>query len=333
MAGTPTIEQQVVQAVGGIEKVLELCLTHEKADEHIKKDDVLELERLLLPANWIVPNLTQSDFFHYKTAVRVNASNNLYFKILPPKVASFVYYKILLKDWYVVSVYGLYFLFAVICNVCLHMGYPELWTLFAYISMSFAILSSVTFLFSINTDIFKLVLKTFDFWFSMYNFVIYMIGAVVVGEQHLLPILLVLVWDSTVIFNMLSVFVIDTYFLSFNMRVYVTVIKLLIWLYHLIMRFLFTSDVKYTWNPLGFLNVKFTMVNFKFVWMSSLVNMMIFIGKPVIGYVMVRLLRKLKECKRCCKGKTQTSHKPMANVHSSFTIRQQKPILCWNRVL
>lgn len=180
-----------------------------------------------------------------------------------------------------------------------------------------------------TADAAKLVIKTFDFWFCVYNLIVFEIA--IFGINHLwkTELGLFLFWQFANVVDLMSVFLIDTYFLSFDVRVFISTIKIALWMYWCVIRFLYWSDTAFTWNPFKFLNHKETVVNWKFVYIASVTNVMLIIAKPMVGYLVVKLIKKFKNSRRRKKKKKKKKIQNL-NTTPSFTIRQKRPHIVWN---
>lgn len=129
----------IIENYGRLDNMLRLCLTTENVDEIIDEEQLSSLQQLVLnPIDTQASTsigfqnnnvemgqlqdhdqsgfmLTSSDFWHHKTSLSIDSSNNFYFKLLPPKIAAFLYYDIVLNKYYsgtLVSLYAIIF----VCN-------------------------------------------------------------------------------------------------------------------------------------------------------------------------------------------------------------------------
>ena len=366
-------EQQIIDDLGGLDNILKLCLTNEKASQSIDEQHLSSLQHVLLgmcndnldlsQAN-VNPNSTHttnkncevetslipSNFMRHRTIVAVNASNNLYFKIFPRPIASILYYDIVLSKFFTIFTVGMYFSFAVIARTYIHLGYYDYGTIAGWICFMFACIYSISWLLMVNIGLLIHVLQTFDFWFLIYNRIILSIAATATSTP--LPLGFEIFWKFTTTTQLLSIFLIDTYFLSWRMRVFVTILFEIIWLYWYIWRYFFQSHDAFTWDPF---DSEYATINWKFLYLSSLSNIMLFVAKPIVAYYVKKILIcwKHKSCKRSV---VFTSTRDMWGDHStsintatgtpkqsikqqkrtkisrSFTIKRKRPYLLWQNV-
>ena len=170
----------IISNLGGMEKVIQLCLTNENADYTIGGEDVLSLEALFgvakreeelqLQQAQSVP-LDSNNFWQEKISLSINASNNFYFVLLPNKIAAFVFYNIILNKYYALSIVGLYFATAVSARIFVHLSlYVYVWPV-GWSCLILALIFALTQLLSVNLDVGKNVLQTFDFLEFWYVFI------------------------------------------------------------------------------------------------------------------------------------------------------------------
>ena len=327
---TDSDNKWVINTLGGLDNILEFYLksrSNKVGEEQLESlRGVLSLEELDGVSD-LHFELEAENFRKHKAALRVNASHNFYFKILNPVAASFVYYNVILNKYYAIGLQSSYLFFVILSRVSYHLVWIELWHISAWTCLALSLLFSVSLLLSINIDIAKLVLKTFDFWFCMYNYVIFLIaGEMSIVHHSSLSIFLIIFLRFVTFLELVSVFLIDTYFLSFGVRAYITITKLIVWTYWVIWRYFFSPNDYFVWNPT---NTKHTYIDWKFVWITSITNIMVFIAKPVITYAVRNLLIMIKY--KTCKPKhfNSNSTQKKRKFQSSFTIRLQRPYLQW----
>ena len=177
-------KQWIVDKLGGLDSILQFYLTNKNTGKKPSEEQLRSLKYILLSQEGLNINddsnlhfeLKSSNFREHKTALSINASHNLYFKLLNPAIASFLYYNIILNKYYAIGMQSLYFLLVIVSRLAYHLFLVDLFVISGWICLTVSLVFSLSYLLSINLDIFKHVLKTFDFWFLLYNYVTFIIG-------------------------------------------------------------------------------------------------------------------------------------------------------------
>lgn len=205
----------IINEVGGINAVLNQCLSNEQyCNENISDDNLLTLSKLLTSSsnnaftpsnnyNITTQNLSpivaeqQSTEQHhiqalysdikrfYKTKINfiTDVGNNLYLKYLPKSIGSFIYYNILVNKLVLKCVTIAAFAMIIGGLTTIIFGYASINNGIIYtgrvILMTGLLVYAILFLLlalSININLFWLIIQSFDFWFKFYNTVVFTIS-------------------------------------------------------------------------------------------------------------------------------------------------------------
>ena len=120
------------------------------------------------------------EFYDKNVFIINNASNNFYFKYLPYNYAHYFCFNVLLSKWFQITI-------ACVCGIA---GVGFLIAQFYSFVLVYVILRSIClitftiililYLLSVNIVMVKLMLYSFDFWFKMYNLLLYATANVVI---------------------------------------------------------------------------------------------------------------------------------------------------------
>ena len=158
-------------------------------DDMIKNkdsDDCMDNSRTSYNENCVVVS-NLDDYYIHKTIIATDATNNLYFKYLSHDRASFIFYKILLTKWYPIVLCGIAFSSFIAAGIYNYIqiydyhsdeqyifGLIEVDILYGIAQVLLAFVS-LTYILSANIKIVILVFETFDFWYKLLNYVIYVV--------------------------------------------------------------------------------------------------------------------------------------------------------------
>ena len=206
-----------------------------------------------------------------------------------------------------------------------------------------AVVLSCSYLLSVNGTLFKLILQTFDFWFKMYNLFVYLILSIYIrsnmistsigGGNKKIDNLDASTWGYS-IFTGIATFLIFFWMFLLDATLLSTTTKnvsiLLLCFYFSYYGFVvyFTID-DMNWNPFSsYNNVSlYTNINVKLLFISALLNMEIFILKPMIGVLARSLKRRL-----CCKTTLSIlENNNMTELQECRTI-YKRPTIKWKNI-
>ena len=117
------------------------------------------------------------EWYFHRMTIDIDFTDNLYFRYFPNSIAQFLVYKLIFNKWYMVVMFILYILITAVDKLYLNIGRT---------SMPGGVLLSIwtiSYILSANIQIVKLILETFDFWFKIYNLIIYAISFCILYEN------------------------------------------------------------------------------------------------------------------------------------------------------
>ena len=312
----------IIEQLGGLHNIIQLCLTNKNATDIIDKQKFDKLKSLINVdsnstnddddenINFVTkPNLSvncnSSNYEWYNSCIIicVDIENNLYFKYLAKQFAHFVLHRILLNKWCFTIMTGIIVLIGIFETIDL--------IFFVYLSKmgaSSPIISSLilclffliyTCIIGANIGIVYLILQTFDFWFKMINLIQFSFAFAFWsnyrsqnGEfvpQWYVFMQLFIIWTLC-----LFVFIIDAIIIPQNVSKYKYFVIIIVVLFATAGCFSI-----YFWSrcglvyyyPFGNWRIEETRIDIKALLLSSLINITIFLFKP-IGSLLFRHLRR-----------------------------------------
>ena len=325
-------QEQIISSFGGLANMIELCLTNPNASKYINNNcnsDHLDSFAQLLEMmdhteqedttgdikinTQACKNNIQSQSLTVTTATEFNRSrltidcypnNNLLFRLM-----NWNYWNILCTNTNIsfLSVYKYILskqLFLIV--LCLSSILLIAWITAAFIDavsdviIVFLIFGSfmrvlycIALISIVNITTVDLITNTFDFWFKVYNLLLWIvvmwINGFNTGENGLYvgfdpqgaTGVLVIVDQLSQLLTYFLCFVEDAIPVPMNAKRCVIVLLIIAATINVLNRYFFTPD--FQWNPF---NSKYTQISFKSVLISSQVNLMIFISKPILSDIM-----------------------------------------------
>ena len=282
------------------------------------------------PTTMIIKNTNQ--FYRNAIIFTTNARNNLYFKHLPLPIAEWLFYTVLLGKLWLVGSSCLIVCLLVIAELIHSISETVFFTL-RCIAYVIGITGGLSYALSVNIEIFQLILRTFDFWFKMYNLILWIIAFYFINVTQLpsYDIILRVLSMSGVFF---CVFILDGLAVPPKLKQCVLCVIGLYFSYSVIFVYFSYSDDT-NWNPFKKYNFKYSNVNFKSLYMSSLINLILFMLKPSISQAMIFFTRlyyhKRKKLKSndANKKESKTTNAKRHNKYERCTVIYKRPKLDW----
>lgn len=284
----------------------------------------------------------------YKQRIKFNADakNNLYFRVFPDSIASFILRDILITKWFAIFICVLFVTIVGIGETIIHTKAAsasklEVHTedsinvdqeiddndiLFIPHSLAFGIggLVSVLLLFAANIELVKLISKTFDFWYKCLNLIMFNFAFVVLGLYTycwkingvlvIRPIYYIGITVFAQFAFWLAIFMLDAMTVSsFSKKIFVFASGLY-FIFNVVTSYFFKPDVIYTpFESLHNDDIN-VVISFKGIFVSSFVNMILFAFKTVY--------RQLKTCNCKCQNNTKLESQKCSLIY-------KKPDLIW----
>lgn len=158
-------------------------------------------------------------FKQYDTIIKISAHNNLYFRYFPRSFSNYWYYNIILSKKYpfcCITIVSICTLLNWVSNKTHNTFLQQFFETIAWIVTAWATLS---YLLSLNIDIIKLTLKTFDFWFKMLNASFVGVSQFLLFTEQGTPISTIVLSLFAELFIVLDLFLCDAAFLHEKMKI------------------------------------------------------------------------------------------------------------------
>lgn len=287
----------------------------------------------------IYPSIVPSIKEFKKTDIHfnVNAQNNFYFKLLPNDIACKIFYNILQNKYCVLI--GLF-----LSGVCFLMSEIYRWTkpkfnskgnesginadeisnifkIFAYI---FGFIFCLLYFLSLNINIMKLIIKTFAFWFKVYNFfVVFVLFCIMFlfnnkynayhnngindNSNKSIQLLSNIIEIIAITQGFLITFFIEALFMP-NLLKFGALISASIYTFYWAIVIYFTLDYSVmNYNPFSEYGIKQTNMNFKSLFISSMINIAIFQCAPAFKYSFKQSKSYVKKKRKSIRSKSISS--------------------------
>ena len=240
-------------------------------------------------ANVILPNLPE--FYKYSLGMIAHYSNSIYFMLLPTRVANYIFEHILHTKIYPVCSIIMFAVLAIATQI--YSYFVSEYDLISYFLVSatgcIVVLLSLSYILSANISIVSFILQTFDFWYKMYNLILWITSAYFVFATNITVYVIVSV--AAVCGYILS-FVVDATSVR-NKSKNVCIITVALWSIFVAIRvYFFIDDTNNYWNPFEQYNFQYSRINFKSVFVSSQINLCLFMLKPIFS----QINRKIRRC-------------------------------------
>ena len=175
-----------------------------------------------------------------------------------------------------------------------------------------------------DTQMIKLIVNTFDFWYKMYNLFIVSVCWILIDfdSSQQFEITFWLVYLIIIVLGLLILFVffaMDAVMIDNRKKNIILCIVVLVSL-TIEIEFFFTKD-DVIWNPFGNDFNKYTRISFKSLLLSSWMNLILFMAKPVLTNFRRALLKFKRQCCNVCGFK---SNNTSANHTSNNNVIQSK---------
>ena len=291
---------------------------------------------------------TLSDYFQFKLVVDCKTADCLCYKIFDDKNKCDLLYNLILNKCVFCAVCCIGLCTFLVYSVYYYFTGSEMsriWSLFPTIVI-LLYGHGLSLLLTLNITVIHMIINTFDFWFKIYNTMV-LFGSLWIRSYYddegryssnklnsfnQSEIASEIIIQITIIGIVIGLFLLDSINLSNNVKRFSIIICIACIIFHAIYLYFFEQD--YEWNPFKF---QFTKISFKSVLLSSYVNLILFISKPICSDI-IRWLRKRK--RTCCKPNTNNTYNAVAmdNINTNQCIKMlqrsstvyKRPYLQWN---
>ena len=241
---------------------------------------------------------TVTDYYHSIIIIKCHPENSLCYKFFDDEIRSLLMYKTILNKKTVYAMCGvsfvsflIYWLYNQVTGTDLSRG----WFIFPALV---ALIYDIFVLSTGNMIIIRLITHTFDFWFKVYNLVLLFVSMWIRASHDETARIAqfnkenIFAWIATIVSLLalfgiaVDLFLIDCLNLSIKTKRFVVSVGVICLCFNVTSVFFYSAD--YKWNPF---NYEYTQLSFKSTLISSYINLIIFISKPIFSDLM-RYLRK-----------------------------------------
>ena len=353
-------QNDIIDTFGGLDTIVQLCLTNpqfskaqfdsfkslmdskniaiesetdNKSDVPIKDDNYVMYQstigynkNIMNQYDVIAPNLGQ--FYRYSLGLVAYYSDNLYFTCLSTARAKYICDQVLRTKIYPICGTAIALILALISQTYWYIfDFDVIYYVLIISSYSVCTFLSLSYLFSVNISIVTFIVQTFDFWYKMYNLMLWIVAGYFLNQEwaqyswyHVIPSVttisvygLLFMLDATSIGNKYkNMFIIGA-----------------IWygMYICISAYFFVDETNSNWNPFKQYNFKHSQINFKSVFISSQLNLCLFIMKPIFSEISRKIKTKYKQEKKKMKIKKRTKDDGVF-VQRSYVL-YKRPFVHW----
>ena len=271
-----------------------------------------------------VPSVTNiheiQKFYKTKTIFNINSQNNLYFKYFSFDTASNMY-KYLIIDKKYVQRFLFFMIFLFIIGETINAiatsnndDSKQLKTipvLIFLINCGFSLILIILYFFAANINILWIIFNSFDFRFIIINLIILIISESMristwdKSEFGKINPIFYIVFGNICLFILLTgLFLYDSIYISLKFKLISLTLVAFILMYGAIYWF-FTMDEnnkKLNWNPFQKWNYigKYSNINFKNIGINAIINLMLFMFKPLFSVLGYKLRLLICQCRWKC---------------------------------
>ena len=201
-------QDEIIEAFGGIDTMIELCVTNPQFSTNKYKSQFNSLKRVMESKNinfeskynCHINHFTQSDktnnavilpnlgeFYKYSLGLVAYYSDSLYFMFLSTTTAKYIFNHILYTKMYPICGIISFSTLSIIAATYWYVAdFDTIYYLLINTAYSIGIVVCLSYILSANISIVTLIMQTFDFWYKMYNLIVWLITAYVVYGQYII---------------------------------------------------------------------------------------------------------------------------------------------------
>ena len=228
--------------------------------------------------------------------------NNLYFKWLSRDKANWIV-NVVTNEWYCIgsTILSLSFYFFSYWAKIVYGPQSMLFTMLRIMCTILGTILGALLVLTMNLDIIELIQNSFDFWFKMWNLIIWEVCFIWININHMRSVTELITTVLLTFMLHLCIFLIDAVPVKYNIKRKLLVILACI-LSGLIIMVYFTYQNVY-FDPFKSYNFEFTNISIKDSFLGSYCNISLFVAKPLINdtcrWFQIMRLR----CSAKCNGK------------------------------
>ena len=342
-------QNEIIDAFDGLDTMIHLCLTNPKFLTNEYKSqynafmNLMESKNIMIDNNIYMQKTTTSDmysekhgdvilfdfekFSKYSFGILANYSDCLYFIVLPTTRARYIFNNILHAKAYPVcsaSTSTIIFVLGQIYAVCF--DYDTIYYLLIIIAYSIGIVVCLTYILSANISIVKLIIQTFDFWYKVYNLILWIVSSYFAIPWFRINTGYYIISSLAVICGFGLSFVLDGISIEIKYKNFYIIVTVLWGMYAVIMVYFYIDDTNNYWNPFKQHNFHYSRINFKNVFISSQFNLCLFMLKPIFS----QINGKIKKCLCNIRKKKNVTKDDKLFVERSYNL-YKRPCVHWMR--
>ena len=326
-------QNDIIDRFGGLDAMIQLCLTNDQfstdayksqfesfqtfmESKHIGTEN--ECANKVLPIDphqatvgdknehnnvnrAILPNL--EEFYKYSLGLVAYYSDNLYFTYLSQEKAKYICDHVLATKMYPICLTSIAVTFAIAGQVCSHLYHDKISYSLMVVSFSIATFLSLSYIFSANISIVKFIIQTFDFWYKMFNLIAWIISGYFVSASVANFTWVHTISSLTVVCVYILLFVLDATCISNRWKNMFIVSVVSYGIFVSLDAYFLVDDKNFNWNPFKQYNFKYSQINFKSTFISSQLNLCLFILKPIFAQINVKIRNCIQNSNNINTGK------------------------------
>lgn len=232
-------------------------------------------------------DMVMEEYEKAQLIIAVDARDNLYFKWFSQKFAEWWCYKVLFSKSYPIFLVLMIVFFTLLRKVA------NLGEIFAVMAWIFAAILGLSFLFAHNIQICKQIVKTFDFWYKSINMVNVLVSQFILYHDLGTSDVTNTFASFGILCIVIPVLMADAAFVQTKTKVILSLFAIITCLFFAVYQYIIGIDVQY--NPLKPFGLKNSIISFKYVLISGLLNIALFSIKPLIALFTFKCA--IKSCK------------------------------------
>ena len=280
--------------------------------------------------NTVVVHVDNTKQF-YKSSVVFNAHvcNNCFYKWFSNDKANWCVNLILYNKWYSIVTTLVAFILAAASELdqTINGTNTVSSSILAWMSYCICSIFALSLIGVMNLDIIEIATKTFDFWFKMWNLMIWDIcyGWIYfeTTDRRISELIGTILTVSAVV---LAFSLMDAIPLKYKLNKIIVGAALCFYLGFFVRAYFIAQDVYY--NPFGKYNIKHTRISLKSTFLGAYINIALFVGKPVLIDISKWFVGKI--CKYRVTGKNATNVNKIAIEYERLFSIYKRPKVKWN---
>ena len=272
----------------------------------------------------ILPNL--EEFYRYSLGLVAYYNDNLYFTFLSTQKAKYIYDSVLSTKLYPLCAIVVGSALAIIGETYSHFfDFDSIYYSLIIGSYTVGMFLALSYIFSVNISILTFIIQTFDFWYKMYNLVIWIVSGYYVNKTILKNTPYHVIASLALICVYCFLFVLDAIRIDniYKNMFIVTVVSYAVYIGWYV--YFVVDDRNCNWNPFEQYHLQYSQINFKSVFIASHINLCLFILKPIFNQMNRRMKRRYKQEK---KNERKVTKDDGVFVQRSF-ILYKRPYVHW----